>query len=283
MPSNPQPAWWCCTADYPNHDAQCASSQPPAVPLRGDEGSPWCEPCGSYHPYPKTIEHWRELQCKADRRDFAPSVDEGVPVPDYATEIAIGRDWTKYKESAKRIADRIADGDCLICQHWNADAVYAIAVELASHARTDLAPCSKCDQEMERVKACEHIAEGDEGWEQLAALCPSTMAVAALRRQIESLALASKEDEVAVVDNGNVLRRDGTVATKPYFVLLDCDPGFVAALIAYANEHESIGSDPAFVTQIREWAYDIERNPPPQGDPDAPRHRKDDPIHGTAC
>jgi hypothetical protein len=75
-----------------------------------------------------------------------------------------------------------------------------------------------------------------------------------------------------------VLRRDGSVVTKPYFVLLDCDPGFVAALIAYANEHESIGSDPNFVTQIREWAYEVERNPPPQGDPDAPRHREDDPI-----
>lgn len=39
-----------------------------------------------------------------------------------------------------------------------------------------------CDAEMQRVKACEHIAEGDEGWEFLVNLCPSTAAVAALKR-----------------------------------------------------------------------------------------------------
>lgn len=75
-----------------------------------------------------------------------------------------------------------------------------------------------------------------------------------------------------------VLRRDGTVVTKPYFVLLDCDLGFVSALRAYANEHESMGSDPNFVAQIRDWADSVEANPPEPGDPDAPRHRKDDPI-----
>jgi hypothetical protein len=40
---------------------------------------------------------------------------------------------------------------------------------------------AKSDVEMERVKACEHIAAGDEGWERLRDLCPSTFAVAALR------------------------------------------------------------------------------------------------------
>lgn len=44
----------------------------------------------------------------------------------------------------------------------------------------------KSDREMERVKACEHIAEGDEGWEVLADLCPSTAAVARLREALES-------------------------------------------------------------------------------------------------
>jgi len=38
---------------------------------------PWCAPCQSYHPYPRTIEHWHELQCKADRRDF--EVQAGQP------------------------------------------------------------------------------------------------------------------------------------------------------------------------------------------------------------
>lgn len=42
---------------------------------------------------------------------------------------------------------------------------------------------AKGNAEMERVKACEHIAEGDEGWEALVNLCPSTMAVAAFRRE----------------------------------------------------------------------------------------------------
>lgn|GEM_PF-5624425 len=46
---------------------------------------------------------------------------------------------------------------------------------------------SERDAEMLRVKACEHIAEGDEGWEALQNECPSTAAVAALRRKYEQL------------------------------------------------------------------------------------------------
>lgn len=53
-------------------------------------------------------------------------------------------------------------------------------------ARTEAASASKkADEEMERVKACEHIAEGDEGWEVLTQICPSTAAVAALRLSAE--------------------------------------------------------------------------------------------------
>lgn len=40
---------------------------------------------------------------------------------------------------------------------------------------------SAADKEMERVKACEHIADGDEGWERVRNLCPSTAAVARLQ------------------------------------------------------------------------------------------------------
>lgn len=40
---------------------------------------------------------------------------------------------------------------------------------------------AKSDAEMEHVKACEHIAEGDEGWEELRNICPSTAAVSRLR------------------------------------------------------------------------------------------------------
>ena len=39
----------------------------------------------------------------------------------------------------------------------------------------------KADEEMLRVKACEHIAEGEPGWERLRNECPSTAAVASLR------------------------------------------------------------------------------------------------------
>lgn len=40
------------------------------------------------------------------------------------------------------------------------------------------------DEQVERLKACEHIADGDEGWETLENLCPSTAAVARLRREL---------------------------------------------------------------------------------------------------
>ena len=45
----------------------------------------------------------------------------------------------------------------------------------------------KSDEEMERVKACEHIAEGENGWEQVSNLCPSTAAVSVLRRNHDKL------------------------------------------------------------------------------------------------
>ena len=39
----------------------------------------------------------------------------------------------------------------------------------------------KADDEMLRVKACEHMADGDDGWERLRNECPSTAAVSRLR------------------------------------------------------------------------------------------------------
>ncbi len=44
----------------------------------------------------------------------------------------------------------------------------------------------KADEEMLRVKACEHIAEGCEGWEKLINVCPSTAAVARLRNECQN-------------------------------------------------------------------------------------------------
>lgn len=45
---------------------------------------------------------------------------------------------------------------------------------------------AKSDAEMERVKACEHIADGDEGWEKVRNLCPSTAAVARLQDRMKA-------------------------------------------------------------------------------------------------
>ncbi len=57
---------------------------------------------------------------------------------------------------------------------------------------------AKSDAEMERVKACEHIAEGDDGWEVLTNLCPSTAAVAHLRRLYQDVQRVLSSDEGAM-------------------------------------------------------------------------------------
>jgi Zn ribbon nucleic-acid-binding protein len=52
----------------------------------------------------------------------------------YRLEMQIGTGWERFRPVAERIIARIADNDCLTCKHWSADAVYAIAVELALYA-----------------------------------------------------------------------------------------------------------------------------------------------------
>lgn len=51
----------------------------------------------------------------------------------------------------------------------------------------------KSDAEMHRVKACEHIAESEEGWQALRNECPSTAAVASLREAYDQLAASLAE------------------------------------------------------------------------------------------
>lgn len=77
-----------------------------------------------------------------------------------------------------------------------------------------------------------------------------------------------------------VKRRDGTVPQWPYFVIGGCDPAAPAALRRYADEAERLGMDAAYVTDIRNMAIHFEewREEVGDGDPDAPRHRKDDPV-----
>ena len=76
-----------------------------------------------------------------------------------------------------------------------------------------------------------------------------------------------------------VLRRDGTPLTSAYIVMTLRDPAAAAALRAYAAEGERLGFDRRFVADIRRlsFAAELEAAAHP-GDPDAPRHRKDDPV-----
>ena len=77
-----------------------------------------------------------------------------------------------------------------------------------------------------------------------------------------------------------VTRRDGTIPQWPYIVLAASDPAAPAALRAYADAAELEGMDPEYVQDIRDLADSFQdyrvRNG--SGDPDAPRHRTDDPA-----
>lgn len=77
-----------------------------------------------------------------------------------------------------------------------------------------------------------------------------------------------------------VQRRDGTIPQWPWFVLGASDPAAPAALRAYADVAETHDMDPQYVADIRQLADDFEvwREDWGSGDPDAPRHRKDDPT-----
>ena len=77
-----------------------------------------------------------------------------------------------------------------------------------------------------------------------------------------------------------VLRRDATPVTSRYFVLLQRDPCFDAAMRAYADEAERRGWDPQYVADVRELAAEAPaaRASLGDGDPDAPPHREEDPA-----
>jgi len=50
------------------------------------------------------------------------------------------------------------------------------------------------EKEMLRLKACEEIADGTDGWELLRNVCPSTMSVATLRDQLTAMCLRRPYD-----------------------------------------------------------------------------------------
>ena len=76
-----------------------------------------------------------------------------------------------------------------------------------------------------------------------------------------------------------VQRRDGTVPEWPYFVLGAKDPAAEAALIAYAKAALECGMDVDYVDDIIDLSSEFGRYAEEhfEGDPDAPRHRQDDP------
>jgi len=77
-----------------------------------------------------------------------------------------------------------------------------------------------------------------------------------------------------------VKRRDGTVPEWPWFVFGAKDPAAPAGLRAYAAKAEELGMDSAYVADVRRLAGEFEayRNAYGWGDPDAPKHRPDDPA-----
>jgi hypothetical protein len=78
-----------------------------------------------------------------------------------------------------------------------------------------------------------------------------------------------------------VLRRDGTVPSCGWFVLLEADPEAPAGLRGYAAAAEAAQRDPQYVADIREmadqWERSVATGQVKRGDPDAGRHRVDDP------
>lgn len=79
-----------------------------------------------------------------------------------------------------------------------------------------------------------------------------------------------------------VKRRDGTIPAWAWFVLGERDPNAPAALRGYADAAEKNGCDPAYIADVRaladEWEQNLKTGTTTPGDPDAPRHRADDPA-----
>ncbi len=78
-----------------------------------------------------------------------------------------------------------------------------------------------------------------------------------------------------------VTRRDGTVPDFEWLVLGSRDLAAPAGLRGYAAEAEKLGYDSEYVRDVRALADSWEqalKAGGPVGDPDAPRHRHDDPA-----
>jgi hypothetical protein len=76
-----------------------------------------------------------------------------------------------------------------------------------------------------------------------------------------------------------VQRRDGSVPEWPYFVIAAADAAAPDALRAYADSALKAGMDPEYVADVHDLAAEFAawRISHTTGNPDAPRHRADDP------
>lgn len=76
-----------------------------------------------------------------------------------------------------------------------------------------------------------------------------------------------------------VKRRDGTIPDWPFFVIAASDPAAPTAINAYARKARNLGMDEQYVADLFRLAneFDEWRENNGNGDPDAPRHREDDP------
>jgi hypothetical protein len=133
--------------------------------------------------------------CIADRGDpliarIAAALQEAAESPASNAGHAGARD--------KSAADKLADEVAVLVRRGIIDSRSAAADALLDYREPPSSPRADrlverdatFDANVERLKACEHIAEGDGGWQVLRNLCPSTAAVAALRDALEGRAPA---------------------------------------------------------------------------------------------
>lgn len=97
------------------------------------------------------------------------------------------------------------------------------------------------DANVDRLKACEHIADGDEGWERLRNECPSTAAVARLRDAFEKP--SPREAELQAMDA--ILKRVTNTITSATVASCRCntktpDPAYHEETCCYRRLEEAL-------------------------------------------
>ena len=100
---------------------------------------------------------------------------------------------TPEPEEPPSFAASPINGECWIYQGDENDHLDSLVCPVVISAKQLMDILAKSDAEMLRVKMCEHIAEGDECWNEPENynICSSTMAVGKLREEFEELYKAS--------------------------------------------------------------------------------------------